>query len=898
MTVSSNTPRADYDCNGVTTNFTVPFQFFLTNEIKVLKTDTTVTPNVVTTLALTTDYVVTGGAGSTGAITTVSTFPTGIKLSILPNLPLTQLTHYIPGDPFPAASHEAALDRLDLQDQQLSEQMSRALILPPTTVGVDTTMPIPVANTALGWNSTATGLATLASFNTAAYVGTPLMDGVGQAGDGSAYAAGTHRHPTDTSRAPTASPTFTGTATFVNQTTTGTVTVTGATITGLNASSVNFTQTGTGAITSNLDAKAKQVKSVLEYGAVGDGVTDDSVNIQKAIDANKGGRINFPQGYNFLCAGILLDGSTYNSTILHIDGTVTMKASGGGTNFQSTVWGCIIGHSVDGLAIEGPGIINGNRANQPNNTGEHCIVIAGCSNWSVRNLRISEIRGDGIYIGQATLSSSSTDSSNGFIGNLIGANTADDGRNLVSVVSSKGLVVNGLFSYQIGGTVNSVVQPGGIDLEPNQGYQTISDVILSGINVTTAGTAGVQIAGKSISGTDANMDWNVTHVVIEGFTFKGTAAAATSGAPTFTRCGDLAVRGQSFRANAGNGVAFDYVNRLRGDITSSGATVGIIMGSAGFVYDFDLQILVPNFTAQGMQAVGVNRGRFRGRIYGATSATNTFCIRTRSLSRGITQTGVIYAVDCPYDASLNPAIRAFRNEPADTVTYGTGTRVESCDWTGYTSFSVQCDANIPSVAVQGRNYNASMPGSGNWAADDFVQNSAFAVADSNGRQLQGWTRITSGTGAVLNTDWVAVYTAVQSSPGASSNTTSAAPTGTASTTAVMMGIAGSITPTSTGRVTFTISGQMANNTVNDGATVQLRTGTGTAPTNGAALTGTQRGVSQTHTSLVAADTAGFSITVTVTGLTLGTAVWIDAALAAVTGGTASITGVTINAVES
>ena len=90
---------------------------------------------------------------------------------------------------------------------------------------------------------------------------------------------------------------------------------------------------------------------------------------------------------------------------------------------------------------------------------------------------------------------------------------------------------------------------------------------------------------------------------------------------------------------------------------------------------------------------------------------------------------------------------------------------------------------------------------------------------------------------------------------------------------------------------------MANNTINDGATVQVRYGTGTAPTNGAALTGTQLGASQTFTALVAAQKDGFSITGIATGLTIGTAYWIDAAGNAVTGGTAAVTNITVTASE-
>jgi hypothetical protein len=125
----------------------------------------------------------------------------------------------------------------------------------------------------------------------------------------------------------------------------------------------------------------------------------------------------------------------------------------------------------------------------------------------------------------------------------------------------------------------------------------------------------------------------------------------------------------------------------------------------------------------------------------------------------------------------------------------------------------------------------------------------------------------------------------------------AAPTGTTSTTGLMMGLAGTITPTNSGTVHFSVCGDIANSALADGANVQLRTGTGTAPINGAALTGTIRGSLIKHTSPVAATKFPFCTQWTVTGLTLSTAVWIDVGLAAVTGGTASIADVDIVADE-
>lgn len=138
---------------------------------------------------------------------------------------------------------------------------------------------------------------------------------------------------------------------------------------------------------------------------------------------------------------------------------------------------------------------------------------------------------------------------------------------------------------------------------------------------------------------------------------------------------------------------------------------------------------------------------------------------------------------------------------------------------------------------------------------------------------------------------------ILSTLGAVTTSTPADPTGTTSTTAKMMGLAGSITPAVSTRADITICGQMSNSLINDGATVQLRYGTGTAPTNAATLTGTQLGASQTFTALVAAQRDGFCVTGIATGLTIGTTYWIDATLNAITGGTATITGNTIKAHE-
>lgn len=113
----------------------------------------------------------------------------------------------------------------------------------------------------------------------------------------------------------------------------------------------------------------------------------------------------------------------------------------------------------------------------------------------------------------------------------------------------------------------------------------------------------------------------------------------------------------------------------------------------------------------------------------------------------------------------------------------------------------------------------------------------------------------------------------------------------------MLGLGGTITPTATGTVIITISGWFAMPAVSGDQSdiLDIRTGTGTAPNNGDAVTGTAAGSngSEIHVGTVAGAeqlTIPFSLTVTVTGLSLNVAHWIDA----VGLNTGSVTAVTVH----
>jgi hypothetical protein len=115
---------------------------------------------------------------------------------------------------------------------------------------------------------------------------------------------------------------------------------------------------------------------------------------------------------------------------------------------------------------------------------------------------------------------------------------------------------------------------------------------------------------------------------------------------------------------------------------------------------------------------------------------------------------------------------------------------------------------------------------------------------------------------------------------------------TTSTTAVMAGAGLAFTPKKgSGIVKVTLAAVVSNATAGDGAKAQIAYGTGTAPSAGAAATGTAVGNASTFTSAAANAAGTIPLTAVITGLTPGTTYWIDLQVAAVTGGTASFSSV-------
>jgi len=113
----------------------------------------------------------------------------------------------------------------------------------------------------------------------------------------------------------------------------------------------------------------------------------------------------------------------------------------------------------------------------------------------------------------------------------------------------------------------------------------------------------------------------------------------------------------------------------------------------------------------------------------------------------------------------------------------------------------------------------------------------------------------------------------------------------------MMGLGSTckLTPVYSTRILLHFNGAFNNTSSGVQDTISLRWGTGTAPANAAALSGTVL-ISLPYLTAAASPASGFSQEAIITGLSAGTAYWFDLGLAAGSG-TAALSSITCTAME-
>ena len=166
--------------------------------------------------------------------------------------------------------------------------------------------------------------------------------------------------------------------------------ITGINGTGIpsNANNVEYDPPLTGALTSGytVENKLAQTVSVMDFGAVGDGVTDDTVAIQNALDSvANGGGLFIPAGTYRITQKIVLSISTNTSVSIFGEGSKSVISSSGFNTEAFEIrpnddWAnCVT--SIENFHITAPSIVS-------NSIGLLCSDINGTSGLSIEKVAV------------------------------------------------------------------------------------------------------------------------------------------------------------------------------------------------------------------------------------------------------------------------------------------------------------------------------------------------------------------------------------------------------------------------------------------------------------------------------------------------------------------------------
>jgi hypothetical protein len=157
-----------------------------------------------------------------------------------------------------------------------------------------------------------------------------------------------------------------------------------ATAAGIAASKLSFTQAGTGAVARTVDSKLADVVSVKDFGAVGDGVTNDTAAIQAAL--NSGAKnVTLPIG-------------TFLSGLLTLPTGVSLYGEGGvlkaitNTFFQIVIPVNSSYSTIQGITFDATNLVPGSSI-APYPTGEaSCIATGSTTVGTIKDLKITDCR--------------------------------------------------------------------------------------------------------------------------------------------------------------------------------------------------------------------------------------------------------------------------------------------------------------------------------------------------------------------------------------------------------------------------------------------------------------------------------------------------------------------------
>jgi len=229
---------------------------------------------------------------------------------------------------------------------------------------------------------------------------------------------------------------------------------------GLTASAIGYTASGS-TVARTVQAKLDEVLSVKDFGAVGDGLTDDTAAIQNAINAAT--VLYFPAG-TYLCNQLTLK----SDLTMYGDGALSTIQQNTGT---ALLYGLSSGAGayIEKLTIRGLRLL-GKVATSGFSEFVHLINVNGVRDFVVENCHIIGFQGDGIYLGAHT--DNTRHNVNVRISGCLIDGINKDNRNGISVIDGSTVRIEG----NVLQNCSRSTMPGPIDIEPNNAANVILDI--------------------------------------------------------------------------------------------------------------------------------------------------------------------------------------------------------------------------------------------------------------------------------------------------------------------------------------------------------------------------------------------------------------------------------------
>lgn len=258
------------------------------------------------------------------------------------------------------------------------------------------------------------------------------------------------------------------------------------------------------------------------YGATGDGVSDDTAAIQRAIDAVSaagGGIVDIPAG-NYMINTLYQTGNSYEKAGLVLKSNIIVRIASGATlyaipNGEKSYQMFSITH-VDNVHIIGGRLI-GDRDNHIGNLGQtgYGVRITDATNVVIEDLYAGEFWGDGVFLGE--------NSKNITIYKVICDHNRRQGMSIVGGQNVK--ILESEFKRSDGTPPKS-----GIDIEPEGDYPIAKDIEIRGC-LFEGNTTGFVVSNQYANSVAANITFadNTVRNNIYGVNLVGLKGGLVTG---------------------------------------------------------------------------------------------------------------------------------------------------------------------------------------------------------------------------------------------------------------------------------------------------------------------------------------------------------------------------------